>query len=79
MPYAGRVASHCAKISDVADKGDRHLHRAITPRLDDNLRAKVVRGVKTEGTNVTAVVVALLRWWVGETDELPKRPGSRRS
>jgi hypothetical protein len=68
------VASHNAKIVDVTD---RHRYRAITPRLPDALRAKVYRGVADTGTNVSAVVIALLRWWVGETDELPQRPPRR--
>lgn len=76
MPYTRRVASHYAKIVAVAD---RHRHRAITPRLDDALRAKVERAAGDAGTNVTAVVVALLRWYARETDELPERPPRHKS
>ena len=76
MPYTGRVASHYAKIVAVTD---RHRHRAITPRLDDSLREKVARAVGDQRTDVTAVVRALLRWYVRETDELPERPPRRES
>ena len=77
MPYTGRVASHYAKISDVV--GDRHKHRAITPRPPAALREKAEAAVKDAGTSMNAVVIDFLRWYVGETDELPQRPPRRDS
>jgi hypothetical protein len=43
---------------------DRHRNRPITPRLDDNLRERFQAEVSEQQTNMNAVIVALLRWWL---------------
>lgn len=53
---------------------DRHLHKAITPRLPGDLRDRGKEAAKRAGTSLAAAVVAFVRWYVHDTDELPERP-----
>jgi hypothetical protein len=53
---------------------DRHRNRAITPRPPEELRERVQAAVTEAGTDVNALVIGLLRFWIGDTDEPPKRP-----
>ena len=52
----------------------QHRNRAITPRPPEELRERVQAAVAEAGTNVNALIIALLRFWIGDTDEPPKRP-----
>ena len=56
---------------------NQHRYRAITPRPPDDLRAKVQDGVTVMGTSINAIVIAFLRWYARETDELPERPEAK--
>ena len=64
------MASHYAKIAAMG----KHRYRAITPRPPEELRERVQAAVAENGTDVNALVIALLRFWIGDTDEPPKRP-----
>jgi hypothetical protein len=69
--YSGRVASHYAKIRDMPSK---HRYRAMTPRPPDEVREAFMAAVTKAGSDANAVLVAFMRWFAGETDELPARP-----
>jgi hypothetical protein len=58
----------------VSVTGDRHLGKAITPRLPGDLRGRGRRAAQSVNTSLSAVVVAFVRWYVRDTDELPERP-----
>jgi hypothetical protein len=58
----------------VSVTGDRHLGKAITPRLPGDLRDRGRLAARSAGVTLTAVVVAFVRWYVRDTDELPERP-----
>ena len=53
----------------------QHKYRAITPRPPDELRERAQRAVAEVGSDLNAHIIAFLRWLVGDTDELPERPG----
>jgi len=56
----------------------QHAYRAITPRPPDDVREAARDAAERQGTNLNAVIVALLRWYGGLTDRLPERPERRR-
>ena len=66
------MAIHPAKIVTVAK--DRHRHKAITPRPPGDLSERALNAVIDMGTTLNAVIIGFLRWYVGESDELPPRP-----
>jgi hypothetical protein len=53
----------------------QHRYKAITPRPPDELRERAAAAVAEVGSNLNAHIVGFLRWLVGDTDELPERPG----
>jgi hypothetical protein len=51
----------------------KHRYRAITTRPPDELRDRVQAAVTETGTDLNALVIALLRFWIGDTDTAPPR------
>jgi hypothetical protein len=54
----------------------QHKYSPITPRLPTELKYRAQRAVAEMGTDLSSLVTSLLRWYVGDLNELPPRPGS---
>lgn len=52
----------------------QHRNPAITPRPDPELKRRAQKAVAEVDSNLNAHIIGFLRWLVGDTDELPKRP-----
>jgi hypothetical protein len=57
----------------------KHRYRAMTPRPPDDLRERFVAAVARAGSDANAVLIAFMRWFAGDADELPERPARRGS
>ncbi|MGJ6127470.1 hypothetical protein QN239_33355 [Mycolicibacterium sp. Y3] len=55
----------------------QHRYPAITPRPDPELRERAKQAVAEVDSTLNGHIIAFLRWLVGDTDELPRRPGQR--
>ena len=55
----------------------KHRYRAMTPRPPDEVREGFVAAVAKVGSDANAVLIAFMRWFAGETDEIPERPSRR--
>lgn len=55
----------------------KHRYPQITPRIPTELKDRAQRAVDEMGTDLSALVTTLLRWYVGDLDGLPERPISR--
>jgi antitoxin component of RelBE/YafQ-DinJ toxin-antitoxin module len=54
----------------------KHKYSPITPRLPTELKDRAQRAVAEMGTDLSSLVTSLLRWYVGDVNELPERPTS---
>jgi hypothetical protein len=52
----------------------KHRYPAITPRPEPDLKRRAQEAVAEVGSDLNAHIIGFLRWLVGDTDELPKRP-----
>ncbi len=55
----------------------QHRYPAITPRPAPELRERAHVAVGEVGSTLNGHVIDFLRWLVGDTDNLPKRPDKR--
>lgn len=55
----------------------QHRYPAITPRPAPELRERAYVAVGEVGSTLNGHVIDFLRWLVGDTDDLPKRPDTR--
>lgn len=53
----------------------RHKHPAAVYRPDPELYRRAQAAVAEAGGDMNAYVIGFLRWLVGDTDDLPRRPG----
>ena len=54
-----------------------HKHPAAVYRPDPELYERAKAAVAEVDSNMNAHIVGFLRWLVGDTDQLPPRPGRR--
>jgi hypothetical protein len=52
----------------------KHKYSPITPRLPTELKDRTQRAASDMGTDLSALITSLLRWYVGDVNELPPRP-----
>ncbi|MFG2001612.1 hypothetical protein ACGFNU_20920 [Spirillospora sp. NPDC048911] len=57
---------------------NKHAYPAITPRPHPELKRRAQEAVAEVGSTLNAHVIAFLEWLVGDTDELPARPGPKK-
>jgi hypothetical protein len=55
---------------------NKHRYPQITPRLPTELKDRAQRAVEERHTDLSALITTLLRWYVGDLNELPERPAS---
>jgi hypothetical protein len=59
-----------------AARPDPHKHQVVGVRgCPQELARSVKAKAAADGTNRSAVLVAFMRWYDGQADELPARPG----
>lgn len=56
----------------------KHRYPQITPRLPTELKNRVQRATEEAQTDLSGLITTLLRWYVGDLNELPERPAFAR-
>lgn len=51
----------------------RHKNRILNFRPDPDLKERFRAATEQAGTSMAAELTAFVRWYVGDTDELPRR------
>ena len=54
----------------------RHKNRGVNFRPDPDLKERFKAATTQAGTSMAAELTAFVRWYVGDTDELPNRDGT---
>lgn len=55
----------------------KHRYPAITPRPAPELRERAKLAVSEVDSSLNGHIIEFLRWLVGDTDDLPRRPSKR--
>jgi len=59
--------------SDTQMMTGRHKNRGVNFRPDPDLKERFKAATTQAGTSMAAELTAFVRWYVGDTDELPNR------